>query len=257
MYRYGSRLASARAVTLNLFGLLKGRPMRLPLLVLHVTAGVVAMLAGLLAIVFRKGSLGHRLAGSVFVICMLSVSAAGAYLAFMKSEPDNVLGGIFSFYFVATGWATARRGQTEPWALEWSALPVALVIAAIWISWAAEVARGRIAVGNNSSAGGYLFFGVLAMLCAAGDLRMLLRRRLAETQRLARHLWRMCFGWFIATISFFLGQQQVFPVRLRGSSFLMILAFLPLLLLGFWWVRVRFTTYQKNWLARGWESSMP
>ena len=65
--------------------------MRLPLLVLHVTAGVVAMLAGLLAIVFRKGSLGHRLAGSVFVICMLSVSAAGAYLAFMKSEPDNVL----------------------------------------------------------------------------------------------------------------------------------------------------------------------
>jgi hypothetical protein len=76
VYREGSRLASTRAVTLNLFGLLKGRRMRLPLLVLHVTAGAVAMLAGLLAIVFRKGSLGHRLAGSVFVICMLSVSAA-------------------------------------------------------------------------------------------------------------------------------------------------------------------------------------
>jgi hypothetical protein len=60
--------------------------MRLPLLVLHVSAGVLAMLAGALAIGFPKGSQGHRLAGNVFVICMLTVSAVGAYLGFMKSE---------------------------------------------------------------------------------------------------------------------------------------------------------------------------
>jgi len=39
---------------------------------------------------------------------------------------------------------------------------------------------------------------------------------LPAKRRIARHLWLMCFGWFIATGSFFLGQQQVFPAWLRG-----------------------------------------
>jgi hypothetical protein len=36
------------------------------------------------------------------------------------------------------------------------------------------------------------------LLAAAGDLRMLLRGGLFGAQRIARHLWRMCFGLFIA-----------------------------------------------------------
>jgi len=232
--------------------------MRLPLLVLHVSAGILAMLAGALAIVFSKGSRGHRLAGNVFVICMLSVSAVGAYLGYRKSEADNALGGILAFYLVATAWATARRGGMETWVIEWSEPPIAFVVSAIWITWAVEVTRGRMAVGQNSSAAGYFFFGFLALLCAAGDVRMLLRG-LSERQRLLRHLWRMCFGWAIATVSFFLGQPQVFPVWLRGSLFLVALAFLPLFLLVFWLIRVRFTnTYQKSGrVTRRSESSLP
>jgi len=115
-------------------------------------------------------------------------------------------------------------------------------VAAIWFFWGIEVTRGRMAVGAQSSAGGYFFFGVLALLCAAGDVRMLLRCGVSGRQRLSRHLWRMCFGWFVATISFFLGQQQVFPHWLQGSTVLVVLAFLPLLLLFFWLARVRFAS---------------
>jgi uncharacterized membrane protein len=93
--------------------------MRLPLIALHVSAGILGMLAGALAIAFRKGSRGHRSIGSVFVICMLSVSAVGSYLGFMKSEMDNFLGGIFAFYLVLTGWATVRRRGNETWKLDW------------------------------------------------------------------------------------------------------------------------------------------
>ena len=231
--------------------------MRLPLLVLHVSAGILAMLAGALAIAFRKGSRNHRRAGNVFVICMLSVSAVGAYLGFMKSEADNVLGGIFAFYLVVTAWATARRGENETWKLDWGAPPVALAVAAINVIWGVEVARGHVAVKDQSPAGAYFFFGALALLSAAGDVRMLLRGGLSGRQRLTRHLWRMCFGWFIATISFFLGQQQVFPTRLQGSYVLVVLAFLPLLLLSFWLIRVRFTnTYPKGRVERGSEPSL-
>lgn len=230
--------------------------MRLPLLVLHVSAGVLAMFAGALAVSFRKGSRRHRSWGKIFVLSMLTVSAVGACLALMKSEPDNVLGGMNSFYLVATAWATARRGGKGRLALEWSAPPVALAIAAVWIGWAVEVTRGRMSAGQNSSAGGYFFFGFLALVCVGGDLRVLMRR-LSERQRLLRHLWRMCFGWGIATVSFFLGQQQVFPAELRGSFILLVLALFPLLLLIFWYIKVRFTrTYKGEALAESPEPTL-
>ena len=181
----------------------------------------------------------------MFVICMLIVAAAGAWLAFRKSEADNILGGIFTLYFVATAWATARHRDGEVWKLDWIASPVALAAAATWLILGVEVTRGQMIVKGQSSADAYFFFGVLALLCASGDVRILLRGGVTGRQRLTRHLWRMCFGWFIATISFFLGQQQVFPAWLRGSKVLVLLAFLPLLFLFFWLIRVRFTgTYQ-------------
>ena len=225
--------------------------MRLPFLVLHVSAGVLAMLAGGLAIAFRKGSRGHRRAGNVFVICMLSVSAVGSYLGFMKSEMDNFMGGIFAFYLVATGWATANRRENEAWKLDWIMPAVAVTFAATNIFWGIEASRGETAVKNQSPAGAYFFFGALALMSAAGDVRMLLRGGISGKSRVARHLWRMCFGWFIATVSFFLGQQQVFPAYLRGSYILVVLAFLPLMLMSFWLVRVRFTNaYREEWVAR-------
>jgi hypothetical protein len=60
--------------------------MRLVFLVLHISAGILAMFAGALAITFRKGSIHHRLAANVFVGCMLSVSALGS------SKPGRPIG---------------------------------------------------------------------------------------------------------------------------------------------------------------------
>ena len=54
------------------------------------------------------------------------------------------------------------------------------------------------------------FTASIPLLAAIGDLRMLLRGGISGTSRITRHLWRMCYGLFIATGSFFLGQQQVF-----------------------------------------------
>ena len=68
-----------------------------------------------------------------------------------------------------------------------------------------------------------------------------MRGTLSATQRLSRHLWRMCFAFFIATGSFFLGQQDVLPQALRGSPILFVLAFAPFALMLFWLVRVRFS----------------
>jgi hypothetical protein len=84
------------------------------------------------------------------------------------------------------------------------------------------------------------FMAAVLLLAAAGDIRMLARGGISGRPRIARHLWRMCFGLFIATGSFFLGQQQVFPAFLRGSIFLTILAVLPFPLMIYWLIRIRF-----------------
>jgi len=91
------------------------------------------------------------------------------------------------------------------------------------------------------------FMGSVLLLAAAGDVRMLLRGGVLGTQRIVRHLWRMSFGLFIATGSFFLGQAvKVFPFLANQTNLLIIPAVLPLLLLVFWLFRVRFTPAYKS-----------
>jgi hypothetical protein len=85
------------------------------------------------------------------------------------------------------------------------------------------------------------FLAVVLTLAAVEDIRMLARGGISGRQRITRHLWRMCFGLFIATGSFFLGQQQVFPAFLRGSIFLTVLALLPFPVMIYWLIRVRFS----------------
>jgi hypothetical protein len=70
---------------------------------------------------------------------------------------------------------------------------------------------------------------------------MLLRGGISGTQRIARHLWRMCFGLFIASGSVFLARQHLFPAILRTTGVLVFLSVAPLLLMIFWLLRVRFT----------------
>lgn len=75
---------------------------------------------------------------------------------------------------------------------------------------------------------------------------MLVRGGISGTQRIARHLWRMCFALFIAAASIFMARQQIFPALLRKTGVLFLLSFLPLILMIFWLIRVRFANAFKQ-----------
>jgi uncharacterized membrane protein len=218
--------------------------MRLPLLVFHISAGVLAMIAGAAAISFRKGSRWHGTAGNVFVVSMLVMATFGSCLAYMKHQTSNVFGGFLAIYMVATAWATARRREGETGVLDWVGFVFATTIGVLSVIHGFQKITGRVPSDGNPG-GMDIFMGSVILLAGLGDLRMLLRG-ISGKRRIARHLWRMCFGWFIATGSFFLGQQQVFPAWLRGSPVLLVPALLPLVLLIFWMIRVRFTGAYKK-----------
>jgi hypothetical protein len=216
--------------------------MRLPLLVVHISAGIIGLLSGTAAMSFRKGSNRHRRAGDIFVVAMLIMGLCGSSLALMKHQMNNVFGGLLTFYLVTTAWLAGRRRDRDegPGIFDYGALVMALALGAVLLILGVRVATGQAAAQAGVPLGMYFLMGVIPLVAAAGDIRMFLRG-LAGKARLKRHLWRMCFGLFIATGSFFLGQQQIFPAWMRGSAVLFVPALLPLVLLIFWLVRVSLT----------------
>ncbi|MGC2184792.1 MAG: hypothetical protein WA637_16060 [Terriglobales bacterium] len=214
--------------------------MRSSVLFLHIVAGTLGMLSGFVAVFLRKGSRRHGLAGNVFVVSMLVLSASGVYLAIMKSQPGNILGGALTFYLVATAWITARRNDESPGIFDWGALMVALTIGAFNVTYGLEAANSHTGLKHGYPPGPYFFLGSIALLAATGDIRLLVRRGISGTPRIARHLWRMCFALFIASSSIFLAREHLFPAILRKTGVLYLLSFLPLMLMVFWLIRVRF-----------------
>jgi len=235
--------------------------MRSPILVLHIIAGTLGMLSGFVAVFLRKGSRRHGLVGNIFVVAMLTLSSTGVYLALMKSQPGNILGGTLTFYLVATAWATAhRRSETAvPGILDWGAFLVVATVAAVEVTCGIEAALSPTGLKYDYPPGPYFMMGTVAVLAAIGDIRMLVRRGIAGTQRIARHLWRMCFALFIAAGSIFLARQQLFPAFMRKTGTLYVLSFLPLILMVFWLIRVRVVnTYKKKkaWVPSGAQPSL-
>src|SRR6266550_4839960 len=210
--------------------------MRLPILVIHICGGVVGLLAGIAAVSFRKGSAQHRLAGNIFFISMLTNGSTAALLG-------NVFGGAITFYLVTTGWLTARRREGETTIFDWGAFLVCLAMGIVNMIDGLRVVTGAAAPKPGVPVGMTLFLGGVILLAAAGDLRMLVRGGVFGRQRVARHLWRMCFGLFIATGSF-LAQRRV--IAFLGGPKIMFLAALPLILMIFWLIRVRFQNVYKT-----------
>lgn len=212
--------------------------MRSTLLLLHIIAGTIGVLSGFVAAFLRKGSRRHALAGDVFVISMLALSSSGAILAIVKSQPGNILGGALTFCLVATGWMTARRKDRKTNIFDWGGLLACLAIGAFEVTYGLEAALSPTGMKYDYPPAPYLIFGAIALIAAAGDVRMLVRGGIIGAQRIARHLWRMCFAFFIAAASVFLARPQLFPAILQRTGVLALLSFLPLLLMIFWLVRV-------------------
>lgn len=221
-------------------------------LVLHITGGSLAMVAGAVALIARKGEVVHRAAGTAFFLSMLVATAIGAAVAPFLSDGQrpNTIAGILSFYLVLTAWTAARRqdGGVDRFAI--AGFFVALGSAVAGVLFALEAQASPTGTIDGSPPQAFTFFMIAGGVAAATDLKVILRGGISGAPRIARHLWRMCVGLFIAAGSFFLGQQQLFPGYLRNSVWLFIPVFAPLLLMLFWLVRVRLT----NWMSRASDS---
>jgi uncharacterized membrane protein len=209
-------------------------------LAVHFAAGLMSIVAGTIALSAVKGGRLHRRSGLVFTAAMLVLGLTAAGIGTYESRPGQVFGGLLAAYLVFSAMTTVKSlpGIGHRCNVALMVLAFAFAAAMLYggmIEWldptVSVVGRPRVVPP--------LVVGTIMLLAAIGDLRAIRAGGLRGPRRLARHLWRMCFGLFVATGSFFLGQMNFIPEPMRYMPLLLVLAFAPILFLVYWMWRVR------------------
>lgn len=219
----------------------------------HIAGGAIGMVTGVVALAAGKGQRVHRAAGTIFFMAMFTAYAVGAGVApFLASgQRPNFIAGIMALYLLISGTVAARRREATAGAAEIIGLILALAIMAAGVILMRMGNASPTGTVDGSPPQAFLLFIIAGAFAAAGEVNFLVRRRLSHAARIARHLWRMCFSLFIASGSFFLGQQQVFPKALQGSTLLLVLAMIPVPVMLFWLGKVRFDDWRRRTAAAG------
>lgn len=222
---------------------------------LHIGAGLIALVSGAVAVSVRKGGSLHRRMGSIFVASMAIMAIFAAWLGVVRpGQIINVFIAAFVAYLVATSWLTVRRRDGASTGLpERLALAVSLLLCAPFALILFQVASGVTVFKTAFAIEGPILialvsFSAVMAIAFLGDLRLVLAKRISGRTRIARHLWRMCLGLTLAAGSAFTnGFARLLPGPYHVPVLFFLPQFIPLVLLVYWMIRVRFT----NWMSRG------
>jgi len=223
-------------------------------LVIHIAGGAIGLVSGTIAVVARKGGYLHRKAGTVFVGSMLVMATFAIYLGFATpGQMLNVFIGAFALYLVTTAWMTVRQKGVSAGIFEKAALVVAVCLCAPFAVLTFQLITGlpTFFTGAMTFKGPiviaiYSFTTILA-LAVLGDARLVFAGRLTATPRICRHLWRMCLGLSLAAGSGFTnGLARLLPGPYHVPTSFFLPTFVPLVLLIFWMIRVRTTSWRMH-----------
>jgi hypothetical protein len=219
---------------------------------IHVTAGVLALLAGALALIAAKGSTLHRRAGRSFALAMLVMTASAVIMAvFLRPNIGNVLAGSLTFYLVVTGVLTVALPVSSMRAPLVGLMVVALTVGGSGLLLGMQALATPQGAIDQIPAFAYLMFGTVGCVAGLLDARLLLSGQLHGRHRLARHLWRMGYAMWIATLSFFLGQADEIPPALRATGVHVLPVLLVTATLLYWVIRVFVVRTVANILGSG------
>ncbi|MEW5686423.1 MAG: hypothetical protein AB1942_16015 [Pseudomonadota bacterium] len=215
---------------------------------IHVIGGGVGIVSGFAALAVRKGGRSHRRIGTIFFAAMLAMAGVAAVLASLGLQRVNALAGLFTLYLIGTAWMVVRQPPGRLSRFErWAPLG-ALVIAAAALGFGLQAASPAGLQDGDPTSGNapdiYFAIAGLSALSAALDLQVIRKGGVIGTDRMARHLWRMCLALFVAAGSFFFGQADEIPAALRGPH-LAIPPLAALLALFFWLAKVRWDGWRR------------
>jgi hypothetical protein len=185
---------------------------------------------------------------------MFVMALFAAYLAVViPDQLVNVFISTLVVYLVGSAWMTVRRTAGTTGLGDRLAMVVALGLWAPFAILSFQLANGMTPMFKSAIPfeGPVLVaiysFTVILTLAVVGDARVVLSGGISGAPRIARHLWRMCFGLTLATGSAFTnGFARLLPGPYHVPIYFHLPKLLPLGLLIFWFIRVRFTRWHQT-----------
>lgn len=170
------------------------------LLVIHITAGSIALLTAFVALVTAKGGVIHIRAGRVYAIGMTVIFLTAVPLAALGANVFLLLIAFFSFYLVFAGLRFARNRSRRAQPVDWIAVAI-MGLTGLGM-WAYAVVLGLSGSGQWVT---MLAFGSIAVALSVADGLFFIQgrsayRRPAAYRRIQRHLTNMMAGT-IATVT--------------------------------------------------------
>ncbi|MEQ8301351.1 MAG: hypothetical protein RH945_12490 [Hyphomonas sp.] len=213
----------------------------LVLLYAHIGGGAIGLASGLVASFSKKGARIHRASGKVFFASMLVTYLIGAGVApFLETgQRPNFVAGVLALYLLFTGVRAAQKKVILRDKSVWVGAIIAASIAVMGLTFLIMGANHESGTVDGSPPQAFIVFIVGGSFAVAGEINVLVKKKIIGGARITRHLWRMCASFFFASGSLFFGQPQVFPDWFNGSPLPFFCSFLPIFVLLYWVVRIK------------------
>ena len=159
------------------------------LLLIHILAGTIALLAAAFAICSEKGKKIHIAAGRTYYWGMVGIFLTALPMSIITSNVFLFLIAFFSFYLAFAGRRFAQNRKGIASTVDWIA--VGLMIAAGLGMWVLAV---FYSIENNSQYITLTVFGFIAIVLGYTDYKTYKRQEATGKKRIARHLSNMMGG---------------------------------------------------------------
>lgn len=166
-------------------------------IIIHAALGGIALLAGLIAIISKKGQPIHKKSGIVFYYAMITSGASAIVIALMPKHenPFLIAVGVFSLYFVIGGYRALRfKSMTSSIKNDKILSIIMLITGALMILLPLVISQSINLV--------LLIFGIIGILFSLRDLKLYQNRERLKKGWLKLHLGKMLGGYISATTAF-------------------------------------------------------
>ena len=197
------------------------------LLVAHIFAGCISLIAAVFAVVSSKGKQAHILAGRTYFWGMAVIFLTAIPMSISSSNVFLFLIAIFSFYLAYAGMRFARNRKGTANLFDWVA--VGLMVFSGLAMWFLALVYF---MNNNSQYITLTVFGFIAISLGYMDFRSYRNKSAIGKQRIARHLTNMLAGTIAVITAVLVTNLSIEPV--------FILWVLPTIIITpiiFWWNR--------------------
>ena len=211
-------------------------------LYIHIFLGLIAIVAGSIALYAKKGQITHIKFGQIFSLTMVVSSSIGAVIGLLNYSDLFItfLAGVLSVTLVISGIQTFKSNRQHSLIYERGVAILNVLNYLVILCLALWATRTPNKVLYGFHAEDYFYLSVISLLVLIGDVRYFLFGGVTRPYIVCRHIWRMCIGFFIAVGSAFTGPgMKVFPDYIQKSGVLSVPEIAILIIMFIWLFRVK------------------